>query len=233
MSQTQYIIPVSQEKIEISSNPLNNVLFTESPLLGYGSLAALAISTFTLPLYISIIVVLFVIFLLYFYRCPLSIDSKYDVWKVYSPSYGTVKMIKQDTETNTLTIGIFLSPFDVHQQYYPIDGTVLNRVYDNTGKFELAFDMDKSRDNEKKIHIIKGKFDGSTYKVTQIAGLLVRSIVSDEEVNVEVKCGDRFGMIKFGSRVDIEIPNADRFKVNVSIDDVVIGAQTVLGSYFK
>lgn len=221
---------MSRENIILTNSVFDNRLIEESPLLGYGSLAATCVSLVVMPWYISIIVVLILILLVYFYRCPLSVGSVYDPWNVYAPSYGTVKMIQHDAENNTLTIGIFLSPFDVHQQYYPVSGTVMGRVYDNTGKFELAFDMDKSRDNEKKIHIIQNMFNKKMIKVTQIAGLLVRSIVSDEQLG-DVKCGDRFGMIKFGSRVDIEIPEANLFKLNVAIDDTVTGAKTILGSY--
>ena len=208
----------------------NNRLFTDSPLLGYGAVAAVAISLYTnYSVWLSIIVVLILIILIYFYRnppIPIQAHSEVDV---VAPSYGTVSRILRDLVANTVTLGIFLSPLDIHQQYYPVDGTITNIVYDATGQFALAFDMDKSRNNEKKIHTISTP--RGDVKVTQIAGFLVRSIVSDDIVGQSVKAGTRFGMIKFGSRVDIELPQLDKLTLNVEVGSVLEGGSQIIASY--
>jgi phosphatidylserine decarboxylase len=205
---------------------LSNRLFRDSPILGIGAVLGTISSYHFLPLWVTIIFVIIVALLLYFYRCPKPQIPYKQSNVMYSPSYGTVKAIYK--EGDTITIGIFLSPFDVHQQYYPMDGEITKRVYDNNGKFALAFDMDKSRDNEKKIHFMKTAY--GIVKITQIAGFLVRAIVSDEKLG-PVKQGDRFGMIKFGSRVDIEIPQASKFRVTVKVGDKMRGGETPLGLY--
>ena len=79
----------------------------------------------------------------------------------------------------------------------------MKTIYDDTGKFELANNVRKSRFNEKKIHIIQMK-NGIEVKVTQIAGFFVRRIVSPKKGNEKVMAGEYLGIIKFGSRVDLE-----------------------------
>jgi phosphatidylserine decarboxylase len=148
---------------------------------------------------------------------------------VIAPSYGKIVKIHHNIQTNTIHLCIFLSPFDVHQQYYPINGTVIDRKYDKTGHFNLAFDLDKSRWNEKKIHVLQNKY--GTFIVTQIAGRLVHCIVSEEDTNTRINAGTRFGMIKLGSRVDIEIPNATNFKLLVNKNDTLVGGYQVIGYY--
>ncbi len=208
----------------------DNRLFFDSPLLGGAVVAGAVAAYYFFPIWVAIILVMVIIFLLYFYRCPMpDITRRIDSHVVYSPSYGTVQAIYKDDAADTVTIGIFLSPFDVHQQYYPMAGIVDKRIYDTNGQFALAFDMDKSRNNEKKIHFMTTAY--GTMKVTQIAGFLVRAIVSDEDVGTVVKQGDRFGMIKFGSRVDIEIPQASKFQMAVKIGDKPVGGMSPLGSY--
>ena len=218
---------------------MENKLFSESPELGYGVIGiglvgcsvlwyngASSMSIWAL----AIIIVLILIALLYFYRNPYIDPSvTYKDSCVIAPSYGTVSTIIRDLIRNTVTICIFLSPLDIHQQYYPINGTVTSRVYDATGKFELAYEMDKSRDNEKKIHTLATAY--GPVIVTQIAGWAVRSIVSDESVGVPVTAGHRFGMIKFGSRVDLVLPFEDKLMLHVEVGDKLTGGSQIIGCY--
>lgn len=172
------------------------------------------------------IILLSICFILYFYRHKIfEHDDSENI--IYSPAYGKIYNIIQTSDK--YIISIFLSPFDIHAQYYPTSGTVIERIYDNTGKYKLAFNMNKSQHNEKKIHIMVNKY--GTFKITQIAGFLVRRIVSDEQININVKAKQHFGMIKFGSRVDIEIP-LKNFVPLISMNDKVHGPETILG-YFK
>jgi phosphatidylserine decarboxylase len=108
-----------------------------------------------------------------------------------------------EQKDNKINISIYLNILNNHTQIYPVNGVLLKTIYDKTGKFELANDIRKSRFNEKKIHTIKME-NGGEVKITQIAGFFPRRIVSTKKVNEKVMAGEYLGMIKFGSRVDLE-----------------------------
>jgi phosphatidylserine decarboxylase len=108
-----------------------------------------------------------------------------------------------DQKDKKINISIYINFFNNHTQIYPVNGLLLKKIYDNTGKFELANNVRKSRFNEKKIHTIKMK-NGGEVKVTQIAGFFPRRIVSAKKENEKVMAGEYLGIIKFGSRVDLE-----------------------------
>ena len=98
------------------------------------------------------ILVLMLILLVLFFRKPNILVFKDDnPLTVRGPCFGKVLETKYNPENNTYSIAIFLSIFDIHWQLNPIDGVIKDVKYDNTGKFELAFDLNKSRDNEKAI----------------------------------------------------------------------------------
>ena len=120
---------------------------------------------------------------------------------IISPAEGTILYLKQ--KDNKINISLYLNFLNNHTQIYPVNGVFFKTIYDNTGKFDLANDIRKSRYNEKKIHIIQME-NGSYVKVTQIAGFFLRRIVSVKNVNQKVMAGEYLGMIKFGSRVDLE-----------------------------
>jgi phosphatidylserine decarboxylase len=179
-----------------------------------------------------IVCLVVLLFLLYFYRTPETQTGWLDN-VIVAPSYGTVSKIGElptsyhskylnDSETYTY-VCIFLSPFDVHQNYYPINGYVINRIYDDTGHFKLAFQLDKSDENEKKLHFIDTKHGVVT--VTQIAGALPRRIVSDYELG-PCEAGRRFGMIKFGSRVDLALPS-EGLTLLIKEGDTLTGGEAI------
>ena len=207
---------------------MSNTLFSDSPIIGYG-LALLVIYLLIIhgvKSYIFIIILLLFFMMIYFYRSPVGkTDIGNDI--LLAPSYGTVKAIKYTDDY--VYVAIFLSPTDIHQQYYPVNGRVIQRTYDFTGKFDIAFNIDKSRHNEKKIHAIKTGH--GVVLVTQIAGLMVRAIVSDEDINIDVNAGERFGMIKFGSRVDIAIPISSGFELYCKIGDKLTGGKEIIGHW--
>jgi phosphatidylserine decarboxylase len=140
--------------------------------------------------------------MLYFYRY-------YPDTNIYSdealicPCDGTITEMKK--VKNYQYISVFLSPFNIHTQVYPVNGTVVKRHYDHSGKFDIVTDAYKSRDNEKKIHYIMNK-KNALIKLTQIAGFLPRRISSSDKINEKVQAGSYLGMIKFGSRVDLLFP---------------------------
>jgi phosphatidylserine decarboxylase len=115
-----------------------------------------------------------------------------------------------------------MSVFNNHTQIYPANGTVVNRIYDRTGQFNIVVNQEKSRHNEKKIHniIMNNK---KLITITQIAGFLPRCITSSDIIPEKVKAGQYLGMIKFGSRIDITFPgNISKLKIKVN-DSINIG----------
>ena len=116
---------------------------------------------------------------------------------------------------NYTYVAIFLNPFNRHTQIYPVNGMVINRYYDRTGKFKVVSNLGKSRYNEKVIHYIETS--GGLMTITQIAGFLPRVLVFDDELR-QVEAGEYLGMMKFGSRVDMLIPNC---KLNLTLGDKV------------
>ena len=125
-----------------------------------------------------------------------------------------------------IKISIFLSIFNVHVNRIPVDG-IIKKINYIAGKF-LNATLDKSStENERNIILIETK-DNEQYIVTQIAGLIARRIVSDLKENQEVIKGHKFGIIKFGSRVDLYIPA--KFKPLVNKGQTVIGGETIIAN---
>ena len=182
--------------------------------------------------FIKVIFVILLFCIIYFYRYPFWIGTPMDYSdnnKVFSPAFGTIMNIKKE-DNGDYFIAIFLSPLDIHYQFSPVSGSITDIKYDPTGKFELAYDLNKSRDNEKSIFTIENSY--GKFKVYQIAGKLVRRISRFRKIGDDVKTGQVLGLIHFGSRVDIIIPNRDnRFTPLVRVDEKV-NANTPLG-YFK
>lgn len=177
---------------------------------------------------ILILILSFMLFLLYFYREP-PLNIRYNNEDdVYSPACGTIMdVIHQDD--NTILIPIFLSIFDIHQQTFPVSGLISEVKHDETGKFNIAYKVNKSNDNEKVIHTIINK--NGTFKVYQIAGLLARRINYYNDPSTRVENGQKLGLIHFGSRVDIVIPRANDFQLRVKKGQKVNGSDTLIGKY--
>lgn len=161
-----------------------------------------------------------------FYRVPVIKTKIFKPNAIYSPAFGTLKRIIQTpTHIHFIT---FLSPLDIHIQYYPMNGVVDNIIHDDTGRFALAFQLNKSDDNEKTITTLKTNYGNVI--ITQIAGKLVRRISVDCEDGDTVSVGERLGMIKFGSRVDLIIPRKG-FVTSVKPNERLNGPDTMLGYY--
>ena len=176
------------------------LLFKESPLLA-SIIIVFCLISYTLKSYIIFVLLLLTLILLVIFYRYSPHDKRYSDNIIISPAEGTVTYLAQNNDK--INISIYLNFLDNHTQIYPVNGLLFKTIYDDTGKFELANDIIKSRLNEKKIHTIKMK-NGSYVKVTQIAGFFLRRIVSAKKVNEKVVAGEYLGMIKFGSRVDLE-----------------------------
>jgi len=147
---------------------------------------------------------------------------------IVSPADGKVIVVKQNIANsfvgeNCNQISIFMSPLNVHVNRIPISGKVEHLKY-HEGKFIAAFEDKASENNERmETGIIS---NGNKILFTQIAGFLARRIVNDLNVGDTVTIGERFGMIKFGSRVDVFVPG--NWTPVVQLNDNVHAGETIL-----
>jgi phosphatidylserine decarboxylase len=147
---------------------------------------------------------------------------------ILAPADGTVVSIVEVDEPTffnerAVRISIFMNVFNCHVNRYPTDGTVSYRYY-NRGKFGHAAAEKSSLDNEQSsVGLITAK---GKVLIRQIAGLVARRIVTDHEVGTRVHQGERLGMIRFGSRVDLFLPTNIRILVHVG-DTTLVGHTVV------
>jgi len=179
------------------------------------------------PLFI--ISLIFLIFTFYFFRDPERVVPIGDDILV-SPADGLITNITEIKEGKKLytKVSIFLSIFNVHIQRLPISGEVTKVDYIE-GKFINAT-LDKASDENERLKITIKNGNNLIY-VTQIAGLIARRIVNYVKPNENINQGDRYGIIKFGSRVDIEFPN--NFKLLVNEGQQCIGGETIIAQDIK
>ncbi len=121
-------------------------------------------------------------------------------------------------------VSIFMSVFDVHINRTPIAGTVKNVIY-ISGKF-LNADLDKASEDNERQHILVERSDGLRIGFTQIAGLVARRIVPFVKPGDMVAAGQRIGLIRFGSRVDVYLPEGTAPKV--ALGQRIVAGETVL-----
>ena len=178
--------------------------------------------------WINLMVALLILFSLYFFRDPQRIPSNNDGF--ISPGDGKIVQIidvEDDEIGKAKQISIFLSVFNVHSQRVPISGKVISKVY-NSGKFLAAFNHKASLDNEQAVVMFETE-SGKRYKIKQIAGLIARRILNYMEPELLVERGQRLGFIRFGSRVDIIVP--EDFEIDVSLGDIVKGNLSIIGHF--
>lgn len=147
---------------------------------------------------------------------------------VVAPADGKIIVIKQNifnhfVGENCNQISIFMSPLNVHVNRIPIDGKVEHLKY-YEGKFVAAFE-DKASENNERMETGIVNSEGKIL-FTQVAGFLARRIVNELKIGDEVKTGERFGMIKFGSRVDIFVPS--KYIPAVNLNENVYAGETIL-----
>ena len=179
------------------------------------------------PFFIISLVLL--IFTFYFFRDPERVVPLGDDILV-SPADGLITNISETKEgkKNYTKVSIFLSIFNVHIQRLPLSG-VITKVDYIEGKFINAT-LDKASDENERLKITIKNSNNLIY-VTQIAGLIARRIVNYVKPNENVNQGERYGIIKFGSRVYIEFPN--NFKILVNEGQQCIGGETVIAQEIK
>ncbi|MGB6125480.1 MAG: phosphatidylserine decarboxylase [Gordonia sp. (in: high G+C Gram-positive bacteria)] len=170
-----------------------------------------------------------------FFRHPSRVPPTGD-GLVVAPGDGTIALVDEAIPMPELGLGdkplprvsTFLSVFDVHVQRVPISGRVLS-VQHTPGKFLSADLPEASSENERTAMTIAAGADASGPRVgvVQIAGLIARRIVCDPAPGDQLTIGDTYGLIRFGSRVDVYFPEGTELKVTVG--QRAVGAETILG----
>lgn len=182
---------------------------------------------FTNP-WIIVIPLGFTVFMAFFFRDPERVIPQGKGIFV-SPADGRIILIKEVREEeylkgNAIEISIFMSLFDVHINRAPCDGTVM-AVKHTPGRFLPAYRKDSSVVNENITMLIEG--EQGRVVVRQVAGILARRAHCRVKVGDTLKQGQRYGLIKFGSRLDIYLPLDT--KIKVKLGDNVKAGETVIG----
>lgn len=196
------------------------------PFLAISGVAALA-ATFLVGGLWSLPFWIIFIFVLQFFRDPPRAVPG-DAKSILSPADGRIVVIEPAhdpwLQRETLKISVFMNVFNVHSNRSPVDAEVMQRWY-HPGKFINA-DLDKaSTENERNaLHLRTA--DGQDITCVQVAGLIARRILCYVEAGTPLVRGQRYGFIRFGSRVDLYLPKDVRVKVGVG--DTVSATSTIL-----
>ncbi len=196
------------------------------PFIGGGLLAALVFAFFSS--FLLAVSLIFTLFCAYFFRDPNRIVPQKPSL-VVSPADGTISLITGDLslpaeiagadDGRYTRISTFLSVLDVHVQRFPVDGKIIRRVY-TPGKFINA-DLDKASEDNERCSVLIETPSGHKVCVVQIAGLIARRILNDAKEDGDARSGERFGIIRFGSRVDVYLPEG--------VSPLVITGQKAIG----
>ena len=156
---------------------------------------------------------------------------------IVSPADGTVVEVVEVTENEfiggqALRVGIFMSPFNCHVNRFPVDG-VVGKVVHRAGKFLKAYDPRAIAENEASITGIRAALDGREIPILlrQVSGIAARRIVNPLAPGDRARRGERFGMIKFGSRCELFLPKDSGFELAVELGQKVYAGETVIARY--
>ena len=213
-----------------------NSIFPKIHKEGYKFLAISIIITFVILLFsqfLGTIFILITIWVYYFFRDPERFSINDDNF-IVSPADGLIIDISDQTgpvelqpeNTSYIKVSIFMNVFNCHVNRTPVTGKVEEISY-KPGKF-LNASLDKaSKENERNYYKIKCSKTNEEIIVVQIAGLIARRIVCEVEQGQEIKQGDRIGMIRFGSRVDIFLKNK---KILAKLGQNVVAGESLIAS---
>ena len=169
------------------------------------------------------------LFIVFFFRDP---DRTFPNERgiIVSAADGKVVIVKEVeypeiSNDRLIQVSVFLSIFDVHVNRIPVSGKVREVKY-IPGKFLVAWKEKASLENEQTLISIDS--EGRTIYLKQIAGLVARRISWQLDAGQSVEAGERFGLIRFGSRVDLLLPTDSR--IDVKVGDKVKGGETVIGA---
>jgi phosphatidylserine decarboxylase len=170
------------------------------------------------------------VFVTYFFRNPMRILEVSDPNLLIAPADGRVVVIEPTTENEyfhdrRLQVSIFMSPFNVHANWYPIEGKVLVSEHQD-GYHKGAWLPKSSTENERSLVVIETP-SKVQIAVRQIAGAMARRIVTYAKAGGQSHRNEHFGFIKFGSRVDMYLPLDT--EIFVSVGEQVTGNETIIG----
>ena len=193
--------------------------------------AAATIALFFVSTFLGWLGVIGVIFCAYFFRDPLRYVPNQE-GLIISPADGVVNMITEAVPPQELEVGetpmtrisIFLNVFNCHINRVPHTAKIKKSLY-RTGKF-LSADLEKASDQNERQSLLLELPDGKEMVVVQIAGLVARRILCWVEEGESLKTGERFGLIRFGSRVDVYLP--DGIAPKVAVGQQVLGGETIM-----
>lgn len=207
---------------------------------GYGVIMILAVVVALFSMIwgvLAAITFILLAFTVYFFRDPERIINNEEDALV-APADGVVDAIEEvapptelemDENAKWTRVSIFLSIFNVHIQRIPCDGKIIKLHYRN-GAFVNVSNDKYSKDNERQSCVLEMK-NGTLIPFVQIAGLIARRIVCNLNIDQEVKKGERYGIIKFGSRVDIYLPEG--IEPAVQVGQTMIGGESVIARIKK
>jgi len=193
------------------------------------SLVLTVLAAFFGVIWLTAVLAAISVFIICFFRNPERYFQDEDKL-VICPADGKIIKIEEVDIQGTITgrfkkISIFMNVFNVHVNRAPYDGTIAKIAY-HKGKF-LSANLDKASVENERNEIMISTIDGRVIWVAQIAGLIARRIVCWTREEAIIKKGERFGLIRFGSRVEVFLPSDSR--IVVKLDDKVRAGQTTLG----
>ncbi|MSP84673.1 MAG: phosphatidylserine decarboxylase family protein [Flavobacteriaceae bacterium] len=204
------------------------ILIATTVTVAFLLLADTFIATLWLQKAVEIIVLLFLLLILQFFRNPVRTVEINDN-HIIAPVDGKVVVIEEVFEgeyfkDKRLQVSIFMSPINVHVTRYALNGKVKFSKY-HPGKFLVAWHPKASEENERTSVIVENIVFGEVL-YRQIAGALARRIVNYAEEGMQVIQGTDAGFIKFGSRVDLFLPIGTQ--INVKLNEKAIGGKTII-----
>ena len=209
------------------------LLFPKLHKEGYRFLIIAGVITFILLLisnFLGLISFVLTIWVYYFFRDPERFPINDENYLV-SPADGVISQIRETNGPKEMgldnkkftRISIFMNVFNCHVNRVPSSGKI-EKIYYKPGKY-LNASLDKASDENERNYIKMKNTNGDELVLVQIAGLIARRIVCETKENDEVKQGDKFGIIRFGSRVDLYFEN---YKILVKENQKMISGETLV-----
>ena len=215
--------------MKIVKEGFRNIKFFAFWGIGFFVIGSFFYSAFLL--FLAMLSFIFMLFSFYFFRNP---DRKIvaNENEILCPADGVVMEITEEynhlLDQNCKVVRVFLSVFNVHIQRAPIDGKITYIEY-KTGKFLAAMNPRAHIENEQNLVVFQNENPAKKVLCSQIAGLIARTIVMWKKEEDVLKIGELYGIIKFGSQVDIYMPA--NVEIKVAVKQKVCGGLTVLGEW--
>ncbi|MBQ8608114.1 MAG: phosphatidylserine decarboxylase family protein [Bacteroidaceae bacterium] len=218
------------KKIRIHREGTDTLIISCILLLALNSAVYYFSSPYKYPFYIvAAISIVVYLLLVNFFRCPIRRFKGETKQVVVAPADGKIVVIEEVDEheyfhDRRLMISIFMSVFNVHANWYPVDGTV-KKVAHHNGHFKAAWLPKASTENERSMVVIETP-EGVEVMARQIAGAMARRIVTYAEAGEDCFIDEHMGFIKFGSRVDVYLPIGT--EVLIKQGELTTGNETII-----